>query len=336
VRGPLFSLVSTVVIPAANQVAAIRSRGPIPAGQLRRVFFAAGKDRPFRVRIATASAREHLIGALHQPGGAPILGENGIPGSADTAAVVYDVDGRDAEQGLYEAIAVASSDKSIAAEIDVDPSPIGLRLAAGSGDSLAVTLTSFADSAVAGRLDLGVIGGELRFVVSNSGGSEVAIPLKLPRWARKLVLDLELDPGQWSRFTDFGFTVRDANGRILEKSPANYARARLTADLPAATVDQDATIVLAPAFAEPGSRERWAARVTVRLEADRPSALVTDGGDEFRLGPRGTSVRRGRLGELPWALPAGFVPLTVLIAESGGISWMWQVPLVPPGGPAKP
>ena len=233
-------------------------------------------------------------------------------------------------RGFYETVAVASSERSVTATIQVDPSPVGIRLTPGPGDSLAVTMTSFVDSAVAGRLDIGLIGGERRFDVSATGSDDISVPLRLPGWARRLVLDLELDPGQWSRFTDFGFTVRDAEGRIVGKSPANYAHARLTAELPAGAADQDATIVLAPAFAEPGSREHWAGRVTVRMEADRPTALVTDGGDEFKLSPRGTRVQRGRLGELPWPLPAGFVPLTILIVESGGVTWQWQLPLGAP------
>ena len=76
--------------------------------------------------------------------------------------------------------------------------------------------------------------------------------------------------------------------------------------------------------------------MTLRMEADRPTTLVSDGGDEFKLSPRGTRVQRGRLGELPWPLPSGFVPLMVLIVESGGISWRWQLPVVSPGAPPKP
>ncbi len=336
VRGPLFTMVSTTIVPADTRVTALRSGGPIEAGHIRRVFFAADSGRPFRVRSATASARERLIATLHQPGGDPILGDNGIPGSADTAAAVYDVDGRDAVRGYYETDVVASSERSVTATIQVDPAPLGIQLAPGRDDSLTVTMTSLADSEVVGRLDLGVLGGERRFDVAATGSADLAIPFRLPGWARRLVLDLELDPGQWSRFTDFGFTVRDAEGRILGKGPANYAHARFTAELPAGSADQDATVVLAPAFAEPGSRERWAGRVTVRMEADRPTAMVTDGGDEFKLPPRGSRVERARLGDLPWALPTGFAPLTIVIVESGGISWQWQLPLEAAGVPPRP
>ncbi|HEV8195739.1 MAG TPA: S8 family serine peptidase [Gemmatimonadales bacterium] len=335
-RGPLFSLVSTVAIPASTKVTAVRMSGTLEAGHTRRVFFAADSGRPFRVRTATASAREHLISTLHQPGGVPFLGENGIPGSADTLAAVYDMDGRDAVGGLYETDAVAASDRPVTATIQIDPSPVGIVLGRGPADSFAVTMKSFADSAVSGRLDIGLLGGESRFDVSAVGSDDVTLPFTLPGWARRVVLDLELDPVQWSRFTDFGFALRDAQGRILGKGPANYAHARFTAEVPAGTPDQRAAIVLAPAFADSGSRERWAARVTIRLEAERPTALVTDGGDEFKLAPGASKAHRGRLGDLPMTLPAGFVPLVVLFVESGGISWQWELPVGTPGTPGKP
>jgi subtilisin family serine protease len=325
VRGPLFSLVSTVVIPFATRAVPVRANGKLLPGGLQRVFFAADSGRPFRVRTATATAAEHLVAALHQPGGAPNLGENGLPGGPDTAAAVYQVEGRDVVAGFYEAVAVAANERTVAASVEVDHAPIAVRLVPGRGDSLAIEVTSLEDSALAGRLDLGLIGGEHSVVLAGTGGDDVTASFLLPGWTRRVVLDLELDPAQWPRFTDFGFTVLDGAGRILGKSPANYARTRLIAELPVGAADQQATIVLSPGFAEPGSREGWKGRVTVRLEADRPTAISTAGGDEFHLAGRGAAVFRGRLGELPWILPQGFEPLAILIAESAGVSWHWQL-----------
>jgi subtilisin family serine protease len=325
IRGPLFSMVSTVAIPATTRAASVLTTGAVPAGGLRRLFFFADSGRPFRVRIGTAAAAEHLTAALHQPGGAPNLDENGIPGGADTAAAVYQVEGRDAFAGFYEAVAVATNERAITASIRVDHAPIAVRLLPRRDDTLAVAVTSLADSSLSGRLDLGIVGAERSFAVAGSGGDEVKTVFRLPKWTRRLVLDLELDPAQWPRLTDFGFAVLDAEGRILGKNPANYARTRLIAELPVGTPEQDAVVVLAPGFAEPGSRERWTGRVTVRLEADSPTAISTAGGDEFKLPARGSTTLRGRLGDLPWTLPSGFSPLAILIAECAGVSWHWQL-----------
>ena len=81
---------------------------------------------------------------------------------------------------------------------------------------------------------------------------------------------------------------------------------------------------------EPGSRERWTGRITVRLEAGRPVALETAGGDEFRLSRDAAAEFRARVGESPWPLPPGFTPLALFIAESRGVTWSWELPLGPP------
>ena len=283
--------------------------------------------------MATASRGLKLIAALHQPGGAPILGDNGIPGGADSAAAVYDVDGRDAAGGFYEAVAVAPATGSVTANIAVDPAPVTLRLSTAGADSVLATITAVGDSLTAGRFDIGAIGGESSFELAGSGGGDVTAPLIIPAWAEHLVLDLRLDPGQWERFSDFGFTVQDGDGRILGKNPLNYAHGRLTIDLPHRTGDRTATLVLSPGFTEPGSRERWTGRVTVRLEAARPVVLETAGGDEFRLQRGATALFRARVGGLPWSLPPGFGPLGLFVAESGGVSWTWELPLGPGGKP---
>jgi subtilisin family serine protease len=327
IAGPIFRLLSTVVIPEARQAGPVRVGARLAPGTERRAFFAADSGRPFRVRMATRVPGENLIAALHQPGGSPILGENGIPGGADTAAAVYDIDGRDALRGYYEAVAVAPPGSSATINIAIDHAPVGLALAAVPGDSVAITIRPLGDSAIAGRLNLGLLGGEQSVAVSGAGGGDVRVPFRLPPWARQLIVDLELDPEQWSHFTDFGLTALDSAGRILDKAPANYAHSRLSVALAPGAGDQDAAIVLAPGFAEPGSSEQWAGRVTIRLYADHPVAIETREGDEFTLADQQRMVFHARLGEPPWPLPEAFRPLGLLLVEAGGISWTWEWPI---------
>ena len=325
VSGPLFRMVSTIVVPEARSPVPIRVGEKLSPGAERRVVFAADSGRPFRVRMATAGRGETLIAALHQPGGAPIFGDNGIPGGPDSAAAIFDVDGRDARAGLYEAVAVAPPGTAAAVTIAVDHAPVGLRLE-GARDSLRVTAAALADSAVVGRLRFGLLGGEQRMTVSGEGGADVRVPVAMPAWARQLVVDLELDPEVWPDFTDFGLTALDAGGRILDKSPANYAHSRLSVALPH-PLPANAMIMLSPGFAEPGSRERWSGRLTIRLQADGPVALAAREGDEFQLQRRGTMAFHAALGEVPWQLPAGYQPLGLFLVESAGLTWTWELPL---------
>src|SRR5260221_11231090 len=117
----------------------------------------------------------------------------------------------------------------------IDHARVGLRLSAPGGDSVPATLTGVSDSLAPGRFNLGLIGGESRFELSGAGGADVAAELPLPAWAGHLGVDLVLPPGGGGRFSDFGFTVLDAHGRILGKNPLNSAPARLTTDLPRPT-----------------------------------------------------------------------------------------------------
>jgi hypothetical protein len=319
------TLISTLVIPEVDHTVPVRVDARLATGAARRVVFPADSGRPFRVRLATASAREKIIGALHQPGGTPILGDNGIPGGPDTLAAVYDIDGRDARAGFYEAVAVAQAGPATTT-ISIDPAPMALRISL-SGDTLLATVTAFTDSTVSGRLRVGLLGAERRFELGGTGGEDVVTPLSIPGWAHRLVVDLELDPALWPRFTDFGFTVLDGAGRILGKNPVNYAHARLSITLPPRAADSEAALVLAPGFADPGGREHWSGLVTIRFEGPRPMALESVEGDEFRASRAVPFRFHARLGALPWPVPDGYVPLGLFVGESGGIAWSWELPL---------
>jgi hypothetical protein len=331
VAGPLFTLVSGVVIPDTRIARPVRVSARLAPGAARRVTFAADSGRPFQVRLSTAAPRERLIAALHQPGGQPIPGDNGIPGGFDSAAAVLEVDGRDARAGYYEAVAVAPSGTPLTATIEVDHAPFVLT-AASSGDSLTTMLRSLADSAVAGRLRAGILGGERKLAIGGAGGPDVVTPVLIPAWARRIVIDLEMDPALWPRFTDFGFTLLDAEGRILGKEPVNYPGARLAIELPVVNADRAARLVLSPAFAEPGSRETWTTRISIRLESDRAMNLGTPEGIEVNLGPGESRVLRSGIGALPWKLPEGYAPLGLFLLESGGVLWSWEHAL---GNPAS-
>ncbi len=333
---PLFTLVTTVVIPESRRVAPVRVTARLAQGGVRRIFFPVDSGRPFRVRMSTAGEREHLIAALHQPNGQPIFGENGIPGGADSAAAIFDVDGSDARRGHYEADAVASSSSPLTARIAIDPAPISLRTMPGRRDTVQAVVTSLEDSVIAGRVRMGLLGGQRHLEVGGRGSADVAISIEIPPWTHRIVLDLELDPAQWPRFTDFGFTLLDAGGRILGKSPLNYAAGRLDAELPARSAALEATVVFSPGFAEARRLDQWAGRLTLRLEADRPVALASPDGDEFRLAPGGTATFRVLPASAPWPLPEGFTPLALFVGESGGIAWTWETPLIARGGASLP
>lgn len=325
VAGPLFTLISTVVVPDATRALAVRTVAMLEPGAARRVVFAVDSGRPFRVRSSSGSRLEKIVAALFQPGGAPLQGEGVLPGGPDSLAAVHQVDGRDARAGYYETVAVAG-DGAATATIAIDHAPVTLALAARGADSLSATLVSRIDSAVAGRFNMGLAGAEQSFELGGIGGADVSRQLAIPGWVHRVAIDLELDREQWPRFTDFGFTLKSLDGRILAKEPANYHRTRLAETLPPRASDDELLLVLAPGFAEPGSRESWRGRVTIRLYAQTPVVVPHTPGEEFALSPGSTREWRARIDATPWPLPAGFRPLGVFMVESAGLSWSWELP----------
>ncbi|MGQ0703685.1 MAG: S8 family serine peptidase [Gemmatimonadales bacterium] len=324
-----FAMTSTVVVPETRTATPVRVMARIPPGGQQRVTFAADSGRPFSVRIESGGRTERLIAALHQPGGQPVPDGNGLPAGPDTLAAGIDVDGADARAGFYEAVAVAPADGPVNATISVRHAPVRLTLAPARSDSVVVNLASMSDSApVSGRLRFGLLGAEQVVTIDTAGSDEIAIPLRVPGWAREVVADLAMDPAQWPRFTDFGFAALDEAGRILEKEPANYARTRLAVELPEGRVEPaDALVrlVLAPGFADAQPARRWTARVRIRWIGS-PEILAAREGDAFQLSPGGSTRFHAASGGARTS-PPGSRPLLLLAVESEGSAWTWQLPL---------
>lgn len=325
---PLFWLTSTVVIPFAGGGAPVAFSGRVAPGGAQRVSFPADSGRPFQVRFESGAREFSLVASLHQPGGQPVLGDNGVPAGFDTLAAVFDVDGRDARDGYYEAIASAQSDASGLARIQVRHAPARLQLS-GRTDSVIATLRNATDSAVGGTFRFGVLGAERRLEIDTAGSGDLRIPVEMPAWAREVIADLEFRREQWPRFTDFGFAFEDTDGNILDKEPANYAVTRMVHQVPETEAGKPLELVLAPAFTDPGPGERWRARVTLRFIAAEPMILSPRENDGFRISRGSTQSFHARIDSLPWALPRGSHPLFIFVLEGGGTAWTWQLPATP-------
>jgi hypothetical protein len=157
----------------------------------------------------------------------------------------------------------------------------------------------------------------------------VRIPFTAPAWARGVVVDLAMDPGQWERFTDFGVSLMDPAGHIVAKEPLNYAVGRLQTTLPEKHDDMALELRLFPGFAEPGTTEAWKTRVAIRLYAGEPVALQT-GGERvgaLTLPAAQTKTVRFPLPDSPWVVPPGFGLLGVVVAQVRDDVWTRETSL---------
>ena len=334
--GPVFRLVTTIIAPAPLDSSSrdLRTGAQIAPGTQLRSFFQADSARPFELRVSGARLGQKGLAFLHEPDGMPYRDESARPiGSADREAV-YQVDGRDVVRGAYEVVAVSPSAAALSANIKLFQSP--MRLEIGRDRSgVNATLTNLTAAPVSSAVGVLLGGAERVETVVAKGSAPRRIPFVAPAWARAVVVDVTMDRAQWSRFTDFGFTLFDSLGRQIEKQPLNYAFGRLQAKLPDGHGDMKVELGLFPGFADPKSDENWTLRASIRLYADSAVALESSGRTDstVTIAPGKAITLKFQLPESPFPLGDAFFPLGVLVARSEERSWTREGGLSLPNPP---
>ncbi|MDH5283000.1 MAG: S8 family serine peptidase, partial [Gemmatimonadota bacterium] len=308
--GPAFRLVATVIVPD-EPVDSTVDLGPLAPGTEVRRFFPADSARPFQVGVAATVAGEQALVFLHEPGGAPYREVHGAAAGHGPDAAVFQVDGRDAAQGLYEVVVVAHPQQPASAALTVTRSPVGIG-ATREGDSLVVRLHNYSAAAQTVETAAGLVGVERQVTLAGSGSAPQRVSLTIPEWAERLAVDVRLDPALWPALTDFGVTLVDASGRQIDQEPLHYALGRLTIDLDS-THAGGAELLLLPGFADRGEKP-WSASVSLRFYGGEPE--VVQHASPVTIEPGAT----GRV-TLPWQdspfrageafFPLGIVAVTV-------------------------
>jgi hypothetical protein len=237
------------------------------------------------------------------------------------------VDGRDVRNGMYEVDVTPIGAKDLRATILVRQAPFTLA-ATREGNAAVARLTGVGGKAET-QIRLGLIGGERIEKIATRGSDPVRLPFTLPAWATAVVVDVAMDRAQWGRFTDFGLTLFDSAGRQLGKDPLEYAFGRLSVDVAKGQADRPVAVTLFPGFADPADTAQWSATVAVRLYADTMAAVPPTGADSGEVVvSRGMKVTRKFAPVVsPWMLGAGFTPLGVIVARTGGRIWTREIAL---------
>jgi tripeptidyl-peptidase II len=334
--GPIFRLVGTVRSPEPLMAGTreLRTGVRVEPGTQVRTFFRADSARPLEVRVSSGRLGQKGLAFLHEPDGMPYRDESARPiGSADREAV-YQIDGRDVVAGSYEVVAVAPTAQPLTVNAKVISAPVRLRLGRDNSGALA-SLTNLASVPVTAEVAMLLGGGERTEKVVARGSAVRRIPFVAPAWARAVVIDLNMDRGQWGRFTDFGVTLFDSAGRQIEKKPLNYAFGRLQAKLPDGHGDMPVELGLFPGFADPKGDESWTVQASIRLYADSAVALdrTREADSTLTIAPGQTATASFTLASSPWPLGEGFSPLAVLVARADGHSWTREAPVPLPNSP---
>jgi hypothetical protein len=326
----VFRVVQTAVNPLppgeSTEIGPIR----LDAGATKRLFFTAQEGRPFQVRIETGGVFEQMFTSLHEPGGAPYMGENGFAAGPRDDAAVYQVDGRDVVAGNYQMVAVASPVAAGNVAIRLRHSPF--RLAASrTGGEVRLILDNLSEAPQEATTRAALLGGVLRATIYGVGGEERRLSFVIPAWARFMELDVSLSPDDWSRFTDYGVTVLDELGRVVADGPLDYAHGRMSQVLGEAHADLPVVVSLMPGLADTTDTAPWEATVEVRFYAGSAVPLQSSEGSSsvVSLPPGKTDTTAFVMRSSPWPLGDGFVPLGIVMTETEGPTWTREVALPP-------
>ncbi len=262
--GPLFRLVNTVIVPydlAARPLNDER-RGIGPAA-VRRYFLRA--PQPGATLRATVtlpdSQQQRATVRLYEPNGAPgrSAPEDIEVGGEEGGTVTITVRGEDLVPGVYELDVVAPPLAGATATVRAELGAVAL---APGGQGLEAS--SVRDGTVSGRVTHTLIGAERTFTLSGRGLPAETLQVRMPVWAKRAEVDLQLAPELWDELTDFSMTVYDSTGQQIPggNEAVNYAFGRMTFPVTDRLSGRFLTVEFFPAFAKlPGHPWRGAVRI---------------------------------------------------------------------------
>jgi subtilisin family serine protease len=324
--GALARVPVTVRLPLAEADGA-SGIAQVHAGGAGRHVFRADSGRGLRIEVATLAADGLALVALHEPGGQPFRDVPFTPAGYGDGAGLVEIDARDVQEGFYELVILAPPTSGVAARVTVRRSPVEWQARRDSG-AVVVDARNVAGVPVELRIRAAFTGVEWRRDVSGIRSEERAIELPVPEWASTMVLDVTMPQDDWSRFTDFGVSLRHADGRLLEESPLNYAFGRMRVEIPEAVRGERLQLVLAPAAVARAPATPWQVHVVARFYAAQPTAIDHGGTPRTRVGAGVTRRVRFPIERWPVQVAGDLAPLVTLIALEGDAAvWTREVVL---------
>jgi hypothetical protein len=248
--GPLFALVNTVIVPLdlATRVLFDERRSLGPAAVQRyflRVTQPGATLRAF-VTLPDSQTQQATV-RLYEPNGAPARSapQDIDLGGEEPGSTEITVRGEDLVPGVYELDVIATPLKGVTATVRAGLGPVAL---APAGKTLEASSVLTGGGTVTGRVAHRLVGAERTFAVTGRGQPAETLLVRIPRWAKRAEVDVDLARELWDELTDFSITVYDSTGQQLKgaNEAVNYAFGRL-------------------GFAVPDSLARWGAALTVEL-----------------------------------------------------------------------
>jgi tripeptidyl-peptidase II len=302
--GDRFRLVSTVIIPSDLSRPLIDSGRVLGPGAVRRYFLRIPGATSFSYSVSVADPEDGALVQLYDPDGRPATA------SPDSIVLVYGktssstvlVPAEDVRSGVYELDVVNQGTTRATVSVRAQQAPVALTPRADG----TIEVTNVGDGTATLSALPSLAGAERRVDVAGRGAPAESVWVRVPEWASRADVFVEMPRPQWGLFTDFGLSVYDSSSQQVNAAPLNYARGRAAFVVPVALAGHAALIELYPAFARPDSAPPWQASVRVRFFTDSLESVGA---------PQALTVVAGGRSVLPavsvptMTLPDGFLPL---------------------------
>ena len=326
--GPLFRLVTTVVVPHRLDEAALDDPASrIAGGDVVRYFLRIPRPgATLLVSVTLAdSLQEHASARVYEPG-RPLQSQDALElGAPNPGAGRILVPSDDAVAGVYELDLWTSGPGPATARVRAELAPLTLDTVRDGLEA-----TNPGAETVRTAFGEGLLGAARVYEVVGPGTPAETLRAEVPTWASAVALAIDLPPEEWASFTGFGVAAYDTNGTEVSAGPLAYAVGRERFDLPDELRGHPLAIALWPAFAR-AEGAPWHARVEIEFLLARP----------LPVGPVRpiTVVAGGRVAlpegaPPPLVLPSGFRPVMIArLRTSGAPDAVAVRRLVAPGAP---
>jgi hypothetical protein len=302
--GPLFTLPSTIVVPYDLVTRPLDdSRRAIGPARVQRYFMRADEaGATLQVTVTLPDSVERRATArLYEPSGQPFRdGEELALGRTDPGTARFTVRAEDLVPGVYELDVVAPPLTGVTATVHAALAPLDLAPDEASNHGA---------GSAGGRLTALLLGAERAFDVAGRGAPAESLTVRVPQWAARAVVDVQMSREQWDVFTDFGVTEFDSAGQQVGQGAMSYALGRHGFDVPAALRGRPLTVELYPGFARDDGVRPWRATVRLRFLLREPRPAGASG--DLSVPPGGRAPVPAAKAP-PLALPDGFAPLVEL------------------------
>ena len=272
---------------------------------------------------------------LFEPSGQPFRGGSNEHAGPGSHVVRIEVQGEDLIPGVYEAVVVAPANSALSYDIRaalpryavdrIGTGPSAVIRKRADAPELIQDATVFQRSDSSGnssddaRVTASDIGAVRTLTMSGPGDDPQFLPVEVPDWANELIVDVRLPEGAWNTLTDFGVTLFDSAGALIDIGPLSFGFGRHRFEVERWYRGKTLQLEFFPAYAHLEPPPSWEAEVTVYLIARTPTTLEAAGTDsamvELDAGAM-TGVQFVPADARP--MPNGFVTLVEVVATPAG------------------